>query len=563
MRQTEKKHVQELIRTLVQMGLRHVVISPGSRNAPLSYSFAFHPDVETHTVVDERSAAFIALGMAQTLKEPVAVICTSGSAAINYGPAVAEAYYQHIPLLVLTADRPKELIDQGIGQSIRQPNMYANYVKGSFELEEVKTNSDSLPHARGLINEAWNLCVAPHQGPVHINVPMREPLYGMAEVGDSEPRIKKTQSAVPDLTESHWSELQTKLEKSVKTLVILGQMQQEIEPEVLGKWAKKNSAIVLTETTCNLSTAGFFPCIDQLIMSMSEEQQENFVPDLLITAGHNLISRKIKSLLKGKVAAHWHVDVADKNLDTFQCLTATIPVPVSKFLSTLADFNSTESTYHSDFQHIHSTNKKSHSEYLKNIDYSDLSVFSQFLPALPTDSMLQMGNSSVVRYIQLFESRTDIEYKGNRGVSGIDGCTSTAVGAAAMTKKPVTLITGDLAFFYDANGLWNKMVPDNLKIIIVNNSGGGIFRIIDGPGQSGALEEVFEVPHNRTAKMICQDHEISYKFAHSAEELNAELKSIFNQKGAGVLEVFTPREVNDKVLKGYFKFLKKSFKKLK
>lgn len=557
MKQSEKKHVQELIQTLVQLGLRHVVLSPGSRNAPISYSFTFHPDVTTYSVTDERSAGFVALGMAQTLKEPVAVVCTSGSAAINYGPAAAEAYYQHIPLVILTADRPKELIDQGIGQSIRQPNMYANYIKGSFEIEDPEGVDDAVWDIRRQVNDAWNLSISGHPGPVHINIPLAEPLYGMVETEYPEIPLEREIPAKLRLGEEEIAELKETLENSPKVLVILGQMNGEFLPDEFAAWTQKNNVIILTETTGNVQNEGIFPCIDQLIMSMSAEQAEAFVPDLLITAGHNLISRKIKSMLKGRVKTHWHVDPVDQGLDTFQCLSSTISVSSNQFFYALADYKAPENgSYRAEFEKLHTLNRASHTDFLEQCPFSDLAAFAQILPALPEESMLQMGNSSVVRYIQLFEPRTDVLYKGNRGVSGIDGCTSTAIGAAYPLASPVTLITGDLAFFYDVNGLWNDLLPDNLKIIVINNSGGGIFRIIDGPAQSGVLEEVFELPHTRNAKSVCADFNIPYHTATNGDELQNNLDDFFGMEGMALLEVFTPRELNDAVLKDYFMYLK-------
>lgn len=557
MKQSEKKHVQELIQTLVQLGLRHVVLSPGSRNAPISYSFAFHPDITTYSVTDERSAGFVALGMAQTLKEPVAVVCTSGSAAINYGPAAAEAYYQHLPLLILTADRPKELIDQGIGQSIHQPNMYANYIKGSFEIEDPDGLEDAVWTIRRQVNDAWNLSVSEHPGPVHINIPLREPLYGMIDTVYTEIPLEREILAKLHFGEKEMEELRETLEHSPKILVILGQMAGEFLPDEFDAWTQKSNVVILTETTGNVQKDGIFPCIDQLIMSMSRELAEEFIPDLLITAGHNLISRKIKSLLKGKVKAHWHVDPVDQGLDTFQCLSSTIAISPNQFFLSLAGFKSLEKTsYRAHFEKLNASNRASHTDFLERCPFSDLAAFAQILPVLPAESMLQMGNSSVVRYIQLFEPRTDVLYRGNRGVSGIDGCTSTAVGAAYHLASPVTLITGDLAFFYDVNGLWNDLLPSNLKIIVINNNGGGIFRIIDGPAQSGVLEQVFELPHTRTAKSICADFNIPYQSAATGDELQNTLDDFFAVKTMALLEVFTPREANDAVLKDYFMYLK-------
>lgn len=222
----------------------------------------------------------------------------------------------------------------------------------------------------------------------------------------------------------------------------------------------------------------------------------------------------------------------------------------------MGELKSNESQYSSQWSERNNINRKNASVFLQKAPYSDYKVFGYILPKIPGDSVFQMGNSSVVRYVQLFDSRDDIDYYSNRGTSGIDGCTSTAVGTAMVTDKPVFLISGDLAFFYDSNALWNNYIKKNLKIIVINNSGGGIFRIIDGPSKTEQLEQYFEARHNKSVRELTLSHGLNYFSASDEYELDVKMDELLNSDECAVLEVFTNPETNDGVLKDFFRFLK-------
>jgi len=560
---TNKTTISSLVEICARKGVKKVVLSPGSRNSPLAIAFNRHSEIECYVVVDERAAAFFAMGMAQQTQEAVAICCTSGSAALNYAPAIVEAFYQRIPLLVLTADRPVEWIDQGAGQTIRQRDVYEKYVLKSFELIQEAKEGDDLWYNDRLVNEAINLAHFPRLGPVHVNIPLREPLYDLVEKGTHEPKIQEVVKSEQSLYKEQLNFFFEKWKNANSKLILCGLMSPNKKTnELLEKLSDDDSVSVLTETTANIYSEKFNPCIDRLISTISKEEEKDFRPEILITIGGAIVSKKIKALLRRmQPTEHWHIDEAGVEMDTYQSLTQTIPIAPTRFLQQLINGTDGVTLSHSvsfqnTWQKRNQLTQTNHLNFLKETKYSDLKAFEIILKNIPSGSIFQMGNSSTIRYVQLFDQRKDLEYFSNRGTSGIDGCTSTAVGAALASGKPTTLACGDLSFFYDANGLWNKYLPSNLRIIIINNSGGGIFRIIPGPSTSDELDEFFEVTQERTAELFAKMYGLSYHQASSTEELENTLLEFYKEKNqAGILEVFTPRTENEKVLKAWFENL--------
>lgn len=557
---SNKKSVRDLIELLAQSGVKHVVISPGSRNAPLTYSFAGDSRFKCHSIVDERAAAYFALGIAQQLKAPVAIVCTSGTAAYNYGPAVAEAFYQRIPLVVITADRPEEWINQGDGQTIMQSNLYGKHVKASIQIKEDDGQGNTGWHNQRLISEALDNCAYPVAGPVHINFPLTESLYEeyQGEKVENAPKLIRRARTSARLEKSELTQFNAKLNECSKILVLVGMGERNPDFQAqLEKFASNPSVTVLTETTANLHSKNFIGSIDRLIMSFDEEDQENFRPHLLITLGAHIISKKIKALLRNyEIDEHWHVDHDPQLIDTYQCLSVGIRCAPGAFFKQInAVYEGVPSNYHQQWLQRDAKHQKTHAEYVDQAVYSDFQVVGRVLHKVPPGSNLQMGNSSVVRYIQLFDAKDSILYSGNRGTSGIDGCTSTASGAATASQTPTTLLTGDIAFFYDSNALWNENLPRWLKIVVINNGGGGIFRIIDGPASTPVLEKHFETTHRLRAKNLAAMYGLNYFHAENIAELDQGLENLYRSDKCGILEVITPRLENDQILKDYFKTL--------
>ena len=558
---SSKLVVRDLVEVLAQKGVKHVVISPGSRNAPLILSFNRHPNFTCHSVVDERCAAFFALGIAQQTKVPVVICCTSGSATLNFSPAIAEAYYQKIPLLILTADRPKEWIDQMDGQTIRQSNIYSNYIKGSFDFPVDIYGQDDRWYVQRTANEAIELTQFPESGPVHVNLPFREPLYEVKDYSNEElPKLFETTKTLLELPESEVVDLRQEWQSYNRILIITGLLHpNETLNSVLNDISNQKNVAILTETTSNVFGKYFNRSIDRVIVGI-EGEEEDYVPDLLVTLGGPVVSKKVKAFLReNKPTAHWHINASNDSVDTYQSLTRIIPLSPEKILPFLTGFD-VESNYRDKWLEKDSYLQNVFNEFLQEIEFSDLKVFETVLNQIPEESQVQLANSTVVRYSNLFDqpSQNKLRCFSNRGTSGIDGTLSTAIGAALSTDEPTTVITGDLSFFYDSNALWITPFPQNLKIILINNKGGSIFRIIDGPSDAFELEHFFEAKHNLNAGNIAKTFGLDYTFCDNESDLNRALNEMYTSdlNKASLLEIFTENELNPEILKLYFRRLK-------
>ncbi len=557
---SDKKSVQILVQQCVANGLKEIVISPGSRNAPLTLSFNVTPEIKTFTIVDERSAGFFALGMAQQLKRPVALLCTSGSAALNYAPAIVEAYYQEIPLVVLTADRPEEWVGQADGQTINQKGIYHNYIKFETSLPVECLHNDDQWYAKRIVSEAFIKATSDAAGPVHINIPLREPLYGRtSHVQDTNISISQL-DPIRTLSENQLSNIAKKWNQYHSVMVICGVNHPNSElNEVINIISKQLNTVVLTETTSNIKGERIIESIDRQIFSLDKAEETPFAPDLLISFGGQIVSKQIKKFLRENAPKeHWHVSLNSNIIDTFQGLSMHVKMdPLDFFKQTGPLLNNENSNYFNIWNKHAIETRKKHEQYIKDSQWSDIKALSYVFTNLPLECNLQLANSTPVRYAQLFQDEIKVNSFANRGTSGIDGTLSTAVGAAAVSDIPTLLVIGDLSFFYDSNGLWNKYLKPNFKIVLINNSGGGIFRFIPGPAETEELEEFFEVKHQQTAEYIAKAFNLKYIACSSEDELKQgyeELLLCNNQPV--IMEVFTPNEINGKLLRGYFKYLK-------
>jgi 2-succinyl-5-enolpyruvyl-6-hydroxy-3-cyclohexene-1-carboxylate synthase len=546
----KKELAQTIIAACRQFEIQTVVISPGSRNAPLTIGFSNHEDFETLSIVDERCAAFFALGIAQQKQEPVALVCTSGSALLNYYPAIAEAYYSQIPIVVISADRPSHFIDIGDGQTIRQENVFHNHILFSANLKEndFDKNSEKLSKAFSLLHKV--------KGPIHINAPFDEPLYEtVSKMRDFSFKIEKSD------TESNidYNNLAQLWNSASKKMILVGVHYPNKKLELLlDKVADDPSVLVLTETTSNLNNKRFINSIDNLIFNLTQEEFASLQPDILLTFGGLIVSKKIKKFLREySPSEHWHVNEL-RAFDTYHVLSKHIKIDSYSFFENFHKLviHNTKSNYESDWTHHKKLIREKHNNYIKKAPYSDLKVFDLILKVIPDFSEVQFSNSAIIRYSQLFEMNSTITVFCNRGTSGIDGSTSTALGAAYATQKSTTLVTGDLSFFYDSNALWNNYIPKDVRIIIINNSGGGIFKIIPGPKKSSALE-YFETPHCLTAEHLSLMFGFEYSTAHNLKTLQQKMVNFYDTSDKPkILEIFTPSDQNDLVLKAYINNLK-------
>ena len=577
---------QTVIHYCEQFEIQHIVISAGSRNAPLTNGFVENNYFKTYSVVDERAAAFFGLGMAQQLQQAVALVCTSGSALLNYYPAIAEAYYSNIPLVVISADRMPHRIDIGDGQTIQQAGVFGPHLVGTSALQPDVSHATKIllespmqslvprdadadtiaeiqavhqSHNEQEIQRVLKLAKTQH-GPVHLNVPMEEPLYGMTTQSLQFSPIKKAAQPKPI---SHLLGLENNWKKATKKMILVGVLPPDSQWKPLLEGLMQDpSVVLLSEKTSNLHHFKSISSIDCLMAPMeidSDDFQETLQPELLVTFGGMIVSKKIKTFLRANPAnRHYHVDPI-KAYDTFYHLHEHIKADPILVLKKLIAFPPVHSSNYQETVVARYNHYLSHGQsYLQSISFSDLKVFQTLFERLPSHLHLQIANSSPIRYSQLFNLPSSISVYCNRGTSGIDGSTATAIGAAQIRKEPTLLISGDLSFFYDSNGLWNNYIPPHFRIILINNNGGGIFRILPGEKDTDKYDTYFETIHQRSARHVARSFGFSYRKVSTLLGLKWQLRSFFSASSKPrILEIQTPRKINDTILLNYFKAMVK------
>ncbi len=550
---SNKQNVNILTSLMVQYGVKHAVVCPGSRNSPIVHNLNECKHIQCYPITDERSAGFYALGIAQQVEEPVAICVTSGSALLNVAPAVAEAYYQHIPLLVISADRPAAWIDQLDGQTIQQPGALQNFVRKTVSLPEPK-NDEERWYCNRLVCEALMELRHHGSGPVHINVPISEPLYEYTvEELPAERAIK--------LYESYFDDYSTQLlvqgfVVAKRPMIIIGQgaelpPMQDIE-------ALKSFSVVLYESL----TMGSCPQFDLLLDRIGDN--EPYQPDLVIFVGNSIVSKRLKQFIRNNTQAYvYAIDPEGKVHDTFQHLAAVIEgspkrmlqLLVGKLMETAKNKDYKMTDFHTDAYYMlwQDALKETFAHSLNyEPAYSEMAVvkyFEEQLEDMDYDFKVQYANSSVVRLANIYAGH---KVYCNRGVNGIEGCISTAAGMSAATDDIVYCVTGDLAFFYDQNALWNKNLKGNLRIILINNSEGAIFEKFEGLNKSEAKEMVTG-KHDTHAQGICTQNDCGYMKATNMEEMQLGMVQLLTMHSARpvVLEVFTDAEKDNREFKKY------------
>lgn len=561
-----------IVEICVQKGIRTVVISPGSRSAPLTLAFARHKKIETLVIPDERSAAFVALGIAQTRKETVALLCTSGSASLNYAPAIAEAFFQEVPLLVLTADRPPEWIDQQDGQTIRQRNIYQNHCKASFELPVDYSHPDAIWHINRIVNEAINLTQHGQTQPVHINVPIREPFYPTEgeEISFNENvRIIHQIRTIANPAQVDWQKLMQIEETCEKQLIVVGQTpMNSVLLNTLPQIERKGIFRIPIVADLIANAYPFGKTIshhDLILMKNDETLKKALQPDLLITIGKSVLSKALKQFLrKYPPRYHWHFQEHGQAPDTFRSLTHILPISPEKGLEYYLSYTR-KKVQKDDYFKLWLSEELKAEKFLAQF-FENQEVFSEFgamqvvMKNLPENSFLHLANSMPVRYANYLSlsPEKNIEVFANRGTSGIDGSNSTALGSALATDRLVTLITGDMAFLYDRNAFWHNHLPANLRVVVLNNFGGGIFRLLPESGKLPELDTFFETKQNSTTKQVAEEFGLEYLLAHNYEQLSDALKTFFEPSAKiKILETQTQKSDNQ----SFFDFFKKEWLK--
>lgn len=549
-----KKNVLQTVALLKEYGVRHIVVSPGSRNAPLMQTFSQDAFFECHVVVDERNASFYALGIIQCVRKPVAICCTSGTALLNYAPAVAEAYYQQLPLIVVSADRSAEWIGQMDGQTLPQNGIFGTMVKKSVSLPEVDNDNDTW-FCNRLTNEALIACTADAPGPVHINVPISEPLFDYSEQKLPDVRrISSTQiQKSVDITSfaDRWNSLP-------KRMIVIGQLPKSQKlVKILEQLVQKGDCIVLTEHLSNCVSPLFVNNFDALLYVITEEEKAHYIPDLVITLGGHIVSKRLKQFLRvNKPKSLWHLSQSGEVVDLFQSLTDLVEADNEKFLKDLSDatFSDQMKPY---FELWKATSDKIKAP-AEGIPFSDILAIGDFLKLLPPNTKLHLANSSTVRNAQLYALDKSVEVYCNRGTNGIESSLPSAVGFASVYKGVTYLIIGDLSFFYGLNSLWNIEHIKNLRILLINNGGGGIFHLLPGLNKAPSLTKYVAATHHSNAKGWAQAAGFHYLSSTNKKELDESLKFFVDEtiSDSIILEVITDMEVSKEVFREYYHNIK-------
>ena len=552
---SDKKNILQLVALLKAHEIRHVVLCPGSRNTPIIHTLANHPFFTCYSVTDERSAGFFALGLALSNGRPAAVCCTSGTALLNLHPAVAEAFYQQVPLVVISADRPAAWIGQMDGQTLPQPNVFGSLVKSSVDLPEIHTSEEEW-YCNRLVNEALLELNHHGKGPVHINVPISEPLFSFSAEELPDVRVITRYQGL-NVYDRQYDDLIARLNGYTKRMMVVGQMNLiYLFERKICKLLYKHFAW-LTEHTGNQTVPGIpVKNFDAIIYALPEEEQAKLVPDLLITYGGHVVSKRLKQLLrKHPPKEHWHVAADGQVADTFCSLTTVIEMDPFEFLEKIAYLlENKPCEYPKRWEQL----SKQMSE--PDFAFSEMAAIGKVLKALPTDAVLHLANSSTVRYAQLFQIPDSVEVCCNRGTSGIEGSLSTALGYAWASDKLNFVLIGDLSFFYDMNALWCNHLRGNLRIMLLNNGGGEIFQSLPGLKMEARTHRFVTALHQTKAEGWAQERGFDYAAVHTMEELDAALPDFMQADQQGnpkFMEVFTDKAEDVRLLKEYYHGLRK------
>lgn len=559
--------IQQLAALCAKKGIEHVVLCPGSRCAPLTLAFLRSGQFTCYTISDERSAAFIGLGIARQTQKPVVLVCTSGSAGYNFSPAVVEAFYQRVPLIVITADRPAEWIDQLDGQTIRQNNLYGDHVKRVFEFPQVIGTDDQAWFANRMVNEAINLAQTEPRGPVHLNTPFTEPLYPTVPEKNEipTPRVIERSTSTTSLSDDQWRQLLDAASKHRKILVVAGQLDPDhgLTP-LLNEFQAHHPWPISGDILSNLhGLSTFCGHADAFLGQVPEKAKISLKPDLLITFGQSLVAKNLKLFLrKFQPREHWHLQAYGDTADTFQSLTKVIPVDPSYFFEQFNRRSSDQPVSHKVYgeEWMQHENQARHSlaTFFAAHDQGEFALVNALIKSLPSPCNLHLANSMSVRYanhIGLSVNQSGVRVYGNRGTSGIDGCTSTAVGQSLASNIPNVLITGDQAFFYDRNAFWHNYPLPNLSVIVLNNHGGIIFNLIDGPASQPEAEEYFVTRQTLRAQNLAE--EFGFRYTTGMPDFT---KDFFQHSGtAHIHELESSQSLNKAIFEAFRKQIKKSY----
>lgn len=559
---SNKENVNILTSLLLEYGVSDAVVCPGSRNAPIVHNLSVCEAIRCRPVTDERSAAFYALGLAIATRRPTVVCVTSGSALLNVMPAVAEAAYQHVPLVVISADRPQQWIDQLDGQTIPQSDALGRFVRKAVQLPEPH-NDEERWLCRRLVNEAMHLATCRQGAPVHINVPISEPLFEF----DTEqlPQLSRFNNIKRAAIKDTSMDIPDAFHKAKRPMIVIGQLAHgTISHETIRSLSEKY--VVMSEPLSNPSymTIHFDEAIRYIVSDNSsinddEDDKTAYYPDYVIYVGDTLVSKPARRFLRNAKAPSCLItpDAADIH-DPLMTLTDIVECDtdsINALLASLCEAADTDERcrFHDRWQSFLDAYAAHADAYAP--EYSQMATvkyFEEQLADLDIDICVHYANSSAVRLACIYAQHY---VWCNRGVNGIEGSLSTAAGFSLATHDMTVCVIGDLSFFYDQNALWNSNLRGNLRIILLNNRGGGIFRQLPGLSDSPAADDLVMASHENTAQGICTQNDIGYLSAKSMDEMQIGVVTLLTRESERpmLLEVFTDSNDDVKALEKYFK----------
>lgn len=562
MEDTANKFCATLFDVLLSKGVKDIVCSPGSRNVPLLLAASAREDMKKHFAVDERSAGFMALGLSLVKQNPVAIVCTSGTALLNYAPAVAEAFYQGIPLIVISADRPIQWIDQDDSQTLRQYGALDNFIKKSYDIPAFGQELKEMNwYVNRISNDAVITAVSGKKGPVHINVQLSEPLDKTSKFHEVTPRIIEILTSDNFANKETYKHLAHKISES-KVLLVAGFSQPDARlQKAVVEFSRFGNVAVMAETISNIHFNHDAYSIDYTLTAFNNEILDKLAPDVIISFGGALVSRKLKEYLRRNSgrSQHWSIGYNDNTADPFFSLSIRVETEPFRFLKAISvtlkkmPLNPSVSNYNLLWKKLRQDAFTLKSPFIEAAPWSELKAFDYILKSLPSDYNLFLSNGTPVRYAQLINYNLPHASFCNRGVSGIDGSVSTAVGGAMAYKGKTLLITGDLSLSYDIGALSLLNIPDSFKIIVIDNQGGGIFRFIPSTSSLSILEEYLCQKPVLPLLQLAEGYGWEYYEASDEESLRDTFQSFLNKSRKAILKITCPGALSASVLSDFMK----------
>lgn len=550
-------YMASFVDELAQNKVRHAVVSPGSRSTPLSLILAEHPNIEVHINVDERSAAFFALGMAKVLREPVAIVCTSGTAAANFYPAIVEAFYARVPLVVLTADRPHELRHVGAPQAIDQIDLYGKHVKWSVEMALPENSFEMMRYIRSIGARAVATASNQPAGPVHLNFPFREPLVpDMQKVKEYRNQLVSPavdiENGIRTLSQPQFEALASMLAEAKQGIIVVGELQDKAIREAIVALAKKLAFPILADPLSLLrsgdhSQVQIVETYDTFLRD--EMAKETLCPDLVLRFGAMPVSKPLLLYLKKQCQAkHLVVDAGAGWREPAGLATNMIYCEERIFCQAVTEklAERTDQTWLKLWQSLNEATKRGLTSIRNEEELSEGKIFLLLNELMPANSTLFTGNSMPIRDLDTFFFTNDknITALANRGANGIDGVVSTALGVSTVSENTV-LVIGDLSFFHDMNGLLAaKLQKQNITILLINNDGGGIFSFLPQVSEKEYFDLLFGTPHGLDFSHTAKLYGAKYDKVSTWSEFKQVFTESFSVPGLKMIEVPTEREAN-------------------